>query len=197
MPNLPDFERAHPDLEIEIEATFRYADFTRDAVDVAIRYGRGPWPDLHGEPLVDLDYFPVCSPRLLAGDPPLRRPADLAQHGLIQLTQTPDAWPMWLRAAGVPDVVPRRSLTFDHVSIALSAAESGQGVALSTTILCAPRLRAKSLVRPFPQTARSEATYHFVCRPESLDDPRITALRDWLVERLARADAPDASADAN
>jgi len=32
---------------------------------------------------------------------------------------------------------------------------------------------------------RSAATYHLVCRPEGLEDPRIVALRDWLVEALA------------
>jgi LysR family glycine cleavage system transcriptional activator len=137
----------------------------------------------------------VCSPRL---DPPLRTPADLAQHGLIHVVQTADAWSGWLRAAGVPDLVPRRSVTYDHASLALSAAESGQGVALSMMVLCAPRLREKRLCRPFRETARSDSTYHFVCRPESLDDPRVAALRDWLVERLARADAlaERASADA-
>ena len=83
------------------------------------------------------------------------------------------------------------------MSIALSAAETGQGVALSTPILCAQRLATQRLVRPFRETSRSKATYHFVCRPESLDAPRVTAFRDWLVERLARADAPAASADAN
>jgi hypothetical protein len=35
-----------------------------------------------------------------------------------------------------------------------------------------------------------------VCREEDLGDRRITALRDWLVERLAPAAAPRASADA-
>jgi LysR family glycine cleavage system transcriptional activator len=193
VPNLPDFERAHPDVEVELEATLRYADFARDAVDVAIRFGRGPWKGLHGEPIVDLDFFPVCSPTL----PRLRRPADLAGHTLIHVAQTPAAWAAWLRAAGVPDLVPRRNVTYDHVALALSAAESGQGVALSTPILCAQRLRAKRLRRPFRVAARSADTYHFVCRPESLEDRRVTALRDWLVERLARAVAPDASAGAD
>lgn len=193
VPNLPDFERAHPDVEIELEATLRYADFTRDAVDVAIRFGRGPWAGLHGEALVALDVFPVCSPALATA---LRRPVDLARHTLIHLAQTPDAWPQWLRAAGVPDLEPRRQVTYDHVSIALAAAESGQGVALSTPILCAQRLRAQRLRRIFRVTSRSEPTYHFVCRPESLDDPRITALRDWLLARLAAAVAPRARADA-
>ena len=195
VPNLPDFERAHPDVEIELEATLRYADFTRDRVDVAIRFGVGPWEGLHGEPIVDLDFFPVCGPRLAAGDPPLRRPVDLAHHARIHVAQTPDAWSVWLRAAGVPDLPALREVTYDHVSLALSAAESGQGVALSTPILCAPRLRSKRLRRLFRTSARSAATYHFVCRPESLGDPRIAALRDWLVDKLA--DASPASADAN
>jgi len=197
VPNLPDFERAHPEVEIELEATLRYADFARDVVDVAIRFGRGPWQGLHGEPIVDLDFFPVCSPGLAAGDPPLRLAADLARHTLIHVAQTPAAWAAWLAAAGVPALAARRNVTYDHVSIALAAAELGQGVALSMPILCAQRLREKRLCRPFRETVRSDATYHFVCRPESLADPRVTALRDWLVERLARADAQNASADAN
>jgi len=188
VPNLADFERAHPEIRLEIEATLRYADFARDPVDVAIRFGRGPWEGLHAEPLAELDFFPVCSPALAAGDPPLREPADLARHTLIHVAQTPAAWPAWLRAAGVESLEPRRSVTYDHVALALAAAESGQGVALSTPILCVRRLREGKLVRPFAVQARSAETYHFVCRPEDLGDPRVSAFRDWLVDRLA-ADA--------
>jgi LysR family glycine cleavage system transcriptional activator len=196
IPELPDFERAQPGIELEIEATLRYVDLARDPVDVAIRFGTGPWEGVHSEPIVDLDFFPVCSPGLAAGDPPLREPADLAHHTLIHVAQTPTAWLTWLRAAGVEGLDPRRSVTYDHVGIALSAAEAGQGVALSTPILCARRLREGKLCRPFALSVRSNETYHFVCRPEDLDEPRITALRDWLVERLAGASAERATADA-
>jgi LysR family glycine cleavage system transcriptional activator len=196
VPNLEDFEAAHPDVRIELEATLRYADFARDAVDVAIRFGTGPWEGLHSEPIVDLDFFPVCSPALAAGEPPLQRPADLEHHTLIHVAQTPSAWSGWLDVAGVV-LEPRRHVTYDHVSLALSAAESGHGVALSTAILCASRLAAGRLCRPFSEVARSDATYHFVCRPEGLASPRITAFRDWLVDRLAQADAPAAIAIAN
>jgi LysR family glycine cleavage system transcriptional activator len=194
VPHLPELERSHPGLELEIEATLRYADFTRDAIDVAIRFGRGPWEGLHGEPLLDLDYFPVCSPALAAGEPGLREPRDLARHTLIHIAQTPSAWPAWLRSAGVEGLTPHRSVTYDHVGIALSAAASGQGVALSTELLCQRWLADGRLCRPLPQRVRSEETYHLVCRPERLDDPRITALRDFLVERLAPYDACRASA---
>lgn len=193
MPNLADFERAHPEVEVEIEATFRYADFAREAVDAAIRFGTGPWDDLFNEPLLELEAFPVCSPRLAAGVRPLRVPADLAQQTLIHVVHTPDAWPGWLRAAGVPDLVPRREVRYDHVGITLSAAEAGQGVALSTDLHCASRLRAGTLCRPLPQRWASPETYHFVCRSEQVEEPRIAAFRTWLRERLA-ANAPGASA---
>jgi LysR family transcriptional regulator, glycine cleavage system transcriptional activator len=193
VPHLPEFESAHPDVELTIEATLRYADFAHDPVDVAIRFGRGPWEGLHSEPILDLDYFPVCSPAL-ADD--VAAPADLTRHTLIHVEQMPDAWREWLRAAGVEGLEPRRSVVYDHVSIALSAAASSQGVALSTAILCDRWLRDGRLRRPFPGSLRSAETYHFVCRPEDLDDPRIAALRDWLVDRLDAPDAPGASAGA-
>ena len=184
VPHLSDFERVHPGIELHVEATLRYADFERDPVDVAIRFGTGPWADLHSEPIVDLTYFPVCSPEL-GGGSPLREPGDLRSHTIIHVSQTPDAWSEWLRQAGVASLQPKRSVTYDHLSIALSAAESGHGVALSSEFLCAQRLATGRLRAPFDIRARSASTYHLVCRPEGLEDPRIVALRDWLVEALS------------
>jgi LysR family transcriptional regulator, glycine cleavage system transcriptional activator len=185
VPHLPDFERKHPGIALEVGATLRYADFDRDPVDVAIRFGVGPWGELHSEPLMELRYFPVCSPSLLAGDPPLRTPEDLANHTQLNVSQVPQAWPEWLEAAGVPELVPKRVVTYDHLSIALTAAESGQGVAVCAKFLCANRLASGRLCVPFDVPLVSESTYHLVCRPEGLDDPRIVALRDWLVDTLA------------
>jgi LysR family glycine cleavage system transcriptional activator len=184
VPHLPDFERAHPDVELSIEATLRYADFARDPVDVAIRFGRGPWEGLHSEPLLDLEFFPVCAPALAGADPGVRAPADLAHHTLIHVAQTPDAWTAWLRTAGVAGLTPRRAVTYDHVGIALSAAASGQGVALSTSILCQRWLDDGRLLRPLPQAMRSDLTYHFVCRPQDLGGRRVASLRAWLLARL-------------
>jgi DNA-binding transcriptional LysR family regulator len=51
--------------------------------------------------------------------------------------------------------------------------------------LCERKLLAGSLVRPFAHACASPGTYHFVCRPEGLLDPRIQALRSWLLSSLA------------
>lgn len=184
VPHLRDFEEHCPGIELEVTATLRYADFDRDPVDVAIRFGTGPWGDLHSEPLLDLTYFPVCSPGLVDGDPPLRRPEDLRNHALLVVSQVPEAWPHWLQAAGVGDLVARRVISYDHLGIALSAAEAGHGVALCARFLCDSRLESGRLCVPFEFPLVSPSTYHLVCRPEGLEDPRIVALRDWLVDSL-------------
>lgn len=185
VPQLPRFHAAHPGIEIQIEATPRYVDFDRDAVDVAIRFGEGPWQDLHSEPIVDLEFFPVCSPALRGGDPGLREPEDLARHVWIHLRQVPGLWHDWVRQAGNPLLCGKRDIEFDHVGIALSAAESGQGVALSSSLLCSAELADGRLCMPFDVGVPSAATYHLVCKPEGLGDPRIIAFRDWLVSALA------------
>lgn len=185
VPHLPEFHAAHPGVEVQLEATLRYADFDRDPIDVAIRFGTGPWEGLHAEPIVDLEYFVVCSPALRDADPPLRNVADLAHHVWIHLTQTPDAWSDWTRAAGSPELRGERDLFFDHVGIALSAAESGQGVALSSRLLCAAEVANDRLCIPLAPRANFAQTYHLVCRPEGLEDARIIAFRDWLVAALA------------
>jgi LysR family transcriptional regulator, glycine cleavage system transcriptional activator len=74
---------------------------------------------------------------------------------------------------------------YDHLSIALSAAEGARGVALCGRFLCERQLAAQRLCLPFDLGVASASTYHLVCRPEGLNDPRIVALRDWLVGALA------------
>jgi LysR family transcriptional regulator, glycine cleavage system transcriptional activator len=180
VPRLGSFRAAHPGIELEIEATLRYADFDRDPVDVAIRFGTGPWGGLHSEPIVDLLYTPVFAPALADGDPPLRSIDDLARHPWIHVSQVPDAWRDWTRAVGRADLRPPRDVSYDHVGIALSAAEAGQGVALGTNIVAARDLAEGRLCAPFPRVPSAQ-TYHLVCREEGLSDPRITAFRDWLV----------------
>ncbi len=185
VPRLPAFQAAHPGIELEIEATLAYADLRRDPIDVALRFGDGPWEGLHAEPLLDLTFFPVCSPGLRDGDLPLRDPGDLALHPWIHVTQVPDAWEVWCRGAGLPAMRGARDVTFDHVGIALSAAGSGQGIALSSPPLCATDVAEGRLCIPFDLPVASSQTYHLVCLPERLGDPRISALRDWLVDALA------------
>lgn len=185
VPRLPAFERAHPAIDVAMEATTRYADFARDPVDLAIRFGTGPWEGLHSEPLFPLEFYVVCRPDRPRGTPPLRTPADLAHHTWLEEVHIPDAWPLWLAAAGVPDLEPARRLTYDHAQLMLDAAMAGQGVALTSDVIAERALREGRLVRPFATTATAPWTYHLVMRPDERRDPAVAAFRDWIVAEVA------------
>lgn len=185
VPRLPAFERAHPDLDVVMEATTRYADFAREPVDVAIRFGTGPWEGLDAQPLFPLVFYPVCRPERARGPRRLRVPADLARETWLEEVHVPDAWRLWLAAAGVPDVAPARRLTYDHAQLVLDAAIAGQGIALSSDVLAERALRERRLVKPFRVTATAPWTYHVVTRPDDRRDPAVRAFRDWLVAEVA------------
>ena len=57
-------------------------DFASGEVDVAIRYGAGPYPGLETIRLMRETVIPVMSPELLAREP-LVEPGDLARHILL------------------------------------------------------------------------------------------------------------------
>ena len=192
VPRLPAFERAHPDIDVAMEATTRYADFARDPVDLAIRFGTGPWEGLASEPLFPLEFYPVCRPDrvrgrppLRGGGPPIRKPADLARHTWLEEVHIPTAWPLWLAAAGVAGLEPARRLTYDHAQLMLDAAMAGQGIALTSDVIAERPLRERRLVRPFAITATAPWTYHLVMRPDDRRDPAVSAFREWIVAEVA------------
>ena len=78
IPRLADFNRRHPDIDINVRAGQALADFATDDVDLAVRYGEGRWPNLVAVQLAHEDVFPVCSPRFAGGRLP-RTLAELAE----------------------------------------------------------------------------------------------------------------------
>lgn len=181
VPRLPAFEAAHPDVDVLLEATTRYADFRHEQVDLAIRFGTGSWDGLANEKLLPLEFYPVCRPDRRRT---LRRPADLARHTWLEEVHVPQAWPSWLRAAGVAGIEPVRRLHYDNAQLMLDAAMAGQGVALATDVLAERYLRERRLTQPFAVRVASPATYHLVTRPDDRDRPDVCAFRDWIVAEM-------------
>jgi LysR family glycine cleavage system transcriptional activator len=179
IPRLADFERRHPDIEINIRASPLLTDFATEAVDLAVRYGDGRWTGLRVEPLADEDVFPVCSPRFNDG----RLPKTLAQLAKSRLLHTPlQPWDAWFSALGVAPS-PRRGMTFAETDILLRAAIAGLGIALSRRLLAQPELDGGTLVRPVPDCVRADRSYYIVY-PEHLEaSSRLLAFRDWLLEQ--------------
>ncbi len=191
VPRLDRFAEKHPEIEVWLSADMEIVDFALDDVDLAIRYGGGLYPGLDVDHLMSETIVPVCSPRLMVGDHPLKTPADLGQHTLLH-DGSPDKdencpdWPMWLKAAGLGSSVDgHRGPVFNQSSLVIEAAVAGKGVALAKAALALADLEAARLVIPFDMTTPTKFAYYIV-HPKSRGEAKAVRLFSaWLHEEAA------------
>ena len=186
VPRLGRFREAQPDIDVRVAPSGHLVDFAREDVDLGIRYGRGRYPGLRVERLMTEDILPVCSPALLEGSRPLKRPSDLRHHTLLH-DEGHAEWRTWLLAAGVDDVDATRGTVFTDSGMLIQAAAAGQGVALARGALAADYLASGRLVRPFDFNLPAEFAYYIVCPEATADQPKVVAFREWLLQESARS----------
>jgi LysR family glycine cleavage system transcriptional activator len=189
LPRLSDFSDQYPDIDLRISATVALAEFKRDKVDLAIRLGRGSYPDLHAELLFGEMLTPLCSPKLLKSKGPLRKPDDLGNHRLLHDTSIPGenerpSWERWLELAGAKHVSAQRGARFSLAELALQAAIDGAGVVLGRMVLAERDLSAGRLVRPFKVILPLDVSYFLVMPKGSARRHEIQCFRDWLFGAL-------------
>ena len=194
VPRLGRFTAAHEEFELRIDASERLADFVRDNIDIAVRYGRGDYPGLTVRQLTREFSFPVCSPTLLQGARPLKQPQDLCHHTLLHARLQIDNialsdWRMWLHAAGVSGFDTERGPTFNSYGLVIQAAIEGQGVALVESSLVADDLKAGRLVRPFgaKMSRKTLFGYYLVYPPPNERLPKVRAFEDWINREMDAA----------
>ena len=186
LPRMERFQAAWPETDLRLDTSLKPVDFVAQRIDVGVRYGRGQWPGLAAEKLMDEEVYPVCAPALLA-TATLQAPGDLRGQVLIH-DQSVDtstgfaSWQAWLRHAGVQGVPTDRGLRINNSAAVLQAAIDGQGVALARSVMAHDDLAAGRLVRLFPQVRLESAlAYYVVYRPECIAQPKVAAFRDWLL----------------
>lgn len=187
LPRLADFVAAYPDVELSVQSTTDVVNFDREAVDAAMRFGRGTWPGLRAEPLFDEWVLPVASPALLARFP---KRSKLAQLPLLR--DPGDRWRDWFETFG--GTPPRRYVaSFDNTETLQRAALEGIGVALGRLTMARPLLDAGRLVALSRQRLRSDYAHYLVYPPRVEHHPPLAAFRTWLLAAARRYAARDAT----
>jgi LysR family transcriptional regulator, glycine cleavage system transcriptional activator len=181
LPRLSHFIREHPAVDVRITAAAPEEHALQHAVaEIELRYGSGEWPDLDAVRFMSESIFPVCSPKLLHGQHPLRQPGDLRHHTLLHDVMNTE-WRDWLIAAGATDVDPERGPGFNHSHLVIQAAEMGEGVALGRGALVLDALESGTLVRPFALTLPAPFTYYVVTAPRAAKNAVVAAFCDWVI----------------
>ncbi|TDX28044.1 LysR family transcriptional regulator [Modicisalibacter xianhensis] len=195
MPRLPRLQARFPDIELHIAAEDSNLSLREGDFDLAIDLNDGHYPGLQITPLMDEVIFPVCAPGLLRGRPSLHRPEDLAYYPLLhdvtawRGSHDYAEWEHYLKAIEAPHVNVRRGYTFNRNQLTMEAAIDGMGVAIARRTLITDELRTGRLIAPFAQRVATGKRYGIVYRQGALDDRRVQAVHDWIVEEAMRSTA--------
>jgi LysR family glycine cleavage system transcriptional activator len=203
VPRLSRFTSAHPNLELHLASRPSMIDGREtsavpepvidaapDSPIVMVRFGNGNYPGLHVDEVFSAKYVPVCSPRLLIGEHPLKKPEDLRFHTLLHDDTVLEegarpSWGDWLQSVGVTDIDATRGPHFSDASLAFEAAIEGMGVTLAMKPLVRSEIESGRLAVPFDITAPANYSYYLVTPDTSAQNRSVTAFREWLLEEAA------------
>jgi LysR family glycine cleavage system transcriptional activator len=190
IPRLSRFKSLHPDIDVRIDTSDRLVDFSREDIDVGIRFGDGVYPELETVFLFSFDLIPVCSPQLLAGERQLGDVSDLKHFTLLHSNYDeldpgwPD-WAMWLKVVEADDVDADHGIYFNQSDQLFQAALDGQGIALLANVMAEPEIAAGRLVQPFSARLPVKLNYHLVTSPQKSASAKVAAFRQWVLDESA------------
>lgn len=185
-PRIGKLQLEHPELAVRLDINSRMVDFAVEPVDVAIRSGKGDWPNLRSHLLLEQDFTPVASPAYLARVGHPETPAGMLQHVLI--APSDDWWPVWFRTAGVDGVtkIPRPGIDVETQQMAARVALAGHGISLVTPGFVQDELDSGQLVRLFEINATTGNAYYLVYPEDTVQRRKIRLFRDWVLKEAGR-----------
>lgn len=191
MPRLKSFQKAHPEINVRIDASYRLVDIINEDIDAAIRFGTGEYAGLDSDFLFPQEIILVCSPALLEHGPKLEKPEDLENFSLLHCdfnlspsSQTQPDWDMWFAMVGMDNVDPSQEIYFAQHDLLVQAAIEGQGVALVASVSASNALQEGLLIQPLKSPISLDDSFYFICAKEKSGLPRVQAFRKWLLKEV-------------
>ena len=187
LPRLPALEKAHPKIELSVQVEQRLDALDDGRIDMAIRMGQGPWPQLHAEPLLDDALYPVMCPVLWQTSGRPSKPAQLAGLRLLHDRDPRAAWELWRQVHRPAKLALQGGARYTSSDLVLRAAMQGQGVALARQRLAADDAANGSLLRPFGDLSVSLGPSYWIVRRLAKPRAAVAAVIDWLHWQAAGA----------
>lgn len=184
VPRLRAFRELYPDIEIEFVTSHRLVDFSKEDIDIGVRYGAGEWEGALATRLLDNMLIPVCTPALLE-----RAKGDFA----TLLTLAPriqhtsfNEWNAWAERAGIPGASLGSSIMIEEFLVCLRAVILEQGVALMPELLVRDHIASGELVRFSPVEIPTAYTYYLAHGPNAERRQAVRNVISWLKTETAR-----------
>lgn len=183
IPRLSQLRQLHPGLALTVNATERIVDLRKAEADLTVRYGPERPRPLQSQLLYRDRYVAVASPnwvgaRELPVSAEVLAASDLLGYQWKNSTLQGPTWPAWMAIAGVAFDA-GRYIGFSEESHAIQGALDGAGVALASTLLIGPELRAGRLVQVHPLGMQGFA-YHAEYLGDHPRLPTVMKIVNWL-----------------
>ena len=189
LPRLPRLEQSHPHLEVSVVVDQKIDNLQTSDIDLAIRMGRGPWPDVQCEPLMDEILYPVMSTALFEASGQPSQPSDLLAMRLVHDRDPHASWETWRQLHGPASLDISAGPRFSSSDLVLRAAVQGQGVAMARHRLALDDIASGALVRPIKNAiVVLEAAYWIVLPMHRNVRSGTSAVIAWLKEQAAYND---------
>lgn len=190
---LSRFQDRHPDVDILLDSTTRFADLVHGHADVALRYTAEIGGDLRAVRIFEDETIAVCSPALINDR---QVPLDLgvlAEIPLLHFDWTQSAqiqvnWQRWSELVGGEKPTIKGGARFNDYHAVVQAAIAGQGMALVGRPLVSQALAMGILVEPFGRGYQNGYGYYAVTAPGDgvKEDDDIAAFVSWVAEESAQ-----------
>jgi len=184
MDKLNLYSQVSPATEVWLSLEQRSTDFSATDIDLAIRMGHGPWPELHCLPLMQDRLIAVCSEGLLSSERRLKVPSDLAKFTLLHDRDPDTQWQSWFIANQLEPIDIAKGPRFTSSDILLNSAINGQGVALVSEVLAAADIAQQRLVQPLQQSVDLGVYFWLVMPREKYQQPQVRSFCDWLLANV-------------
>ena len=192
VPRLSSFVAAHPEVTLNLSTQIGPVDFSSTSHTASIEFCDGPQEGLTAVRVHTLVLKPYAASVLLkrraGGTAPARR-AELLKflraQPLIRHATVPQAWPMWLREAGLTEGMEDRLLAgpqYDLLSMALNAVIAGLGIALLPEYMARGALQAGQIVRLSEVSWESPRAYYLRYPAWKSDLGVLQRFQKWLLE---------------
>lgn len=183
VPRLDKFQAEFPDIDLEILTSQRLVDFSREEVDLTVRYGRGAWDDVVSTELVKGQLVPVCAPSLLSNirDKPLDDFILSARR--IQI-HTADEWQSWAELIDLDLSESRCPFIIQDTLVAMEATLSGQGLALLPEIIARHNIRNGNLAVLSNQYLPWKKTYFITHKPNATQSAVVKNVISWIKKEV-------------
>ena len=187
IPRLPEFLRAHPQLEIELSSTDRKVDLVREGFDCVMRVGTLEDSALIARPLGSMRITTCASPAYLAARGMPQTLDDLAAHQLIHYSTHFDSKPFGLeyfdgeryRTQAMPGAI-----TVNDTESYKAACLAGLGIIQSPVVVLQALLDSGALV-PLPQFQAEPMPVSLVYAHRRNLSQRVQRFMAWLADAMA------------